>query len=304
MAQTLAGRTCSSAAPRAGTEQWQKFLRWGGMALAFCLLGAAVVAGWRRLSGAMNTPLPTIAFIGFGVAMAGLCGMAHTALAFASSARYRFQVACHFLLFLAAWIMIAAAWMPGTPSLGMLGLLAAVGGQQVASGYLLFRRFAATRRSSPSTTATRGTSASIFAATCGTPSNCHVPEGLAGISASRPKPLPPTENEEIFQQLVRRRAADGGEQLAGWVRVGFAVGQRIGNLHLAFCPPFARKPEVAVEVVDGPPARVRAVQALTYGARIEVRLAKAAEAPAVVLLHFVAQTAGEKEVSQGARTSV
>ena len=67
-----------------------------------------------------------------------------------------------------------------------------------------------------------------------------------------------------------------------------AAGQRTHNVHLAFCPPFARTPELAVEQVDGPRCRIKTVQLLPYGARLEVKLAAAAESATGVLLKFCA----------------
>jgi len=42
---------------------------------------------------------------------------------------------------------------------------------------------------------------------------------------------------EVIQQLTRSLAADGTEELTGWLRMAFAAGQRTGSVHVAFCPP-------------------------------------------------------------------
>jgi hypothetical protein len=111
--------------------------------------------------------------------------------------------------------------------------------------------------------------------------------------ASSPFPLAPqrhTEQGTLLQQLTRRQTADGSEELSGCVRVPFAAGQRTGNAHLAFCPPFAKAPELAVEQIDGPSCRIKTVQLLPYGARLELKLTAAADAPTNVLLQFSAHS--------------
>ena len=97
-------------------------------------------------------------------------------------------------------------------------------------------------------------------------------------------------SEDVTQQLTRSQAADGVEELSGWLRTAFAAGQRTGSLHVAFCPPFAVTPELEVEQLDGPEARIKTAQLLPYGARLDLKLAAAAEEPTSVLLQFSART--------------
>ena len=94
--------------------------------------------------------------------------------------------------------------------------------------------------------------------------------------------------EEVTQQLIRSRAADGTEVLSGWLRTFFAAGQRTGSVHVAICPPLDAVPEVAVEQIDGPEARIKTAQVLPYGVRLDLKLAAAAGEPTGVLLQFSA----------------
>ena len=64
----------------------------------------------------------------------------------------------------------------------------------------------------------------------------------------------------VSQQLTRSQTADGVEELSGWLRIAFVAGQRTGSLHVAFCPPFVTTPELAVEQLDGPEARLKTAQ--------------------------------------------
>ena len=100
--------------------------------------------------------------------------------------------------------------------------------------------------------------------------------------------------ENVTQQLTRSQAADGTEELSGWLRMPFVAGQRTSNVHVAFCPPFAATPVLEVEQSDGPEARIRTAQLLPYGARLDLKLAAAAEEPTAVLLQFSARTTRDK----------
>jgi hypothetical protein len=102
-------------------------------------------------------------------------------------------------------------------------------------------------------------------------------------------------SEEITQQLTRSTAADGTEEIAGWLRVAFAAGQRTASVHLAFCPPFARMPELSVEQIDGPTARIKTAQVLPYGARLDLKLQAAGEMPEDVMLQFSARVENREE---------
>ncbi len=93
---------------------------------------------------------------------------------------------------------------------------------------------------------------------------------------------------DVLQQLIRRRAADGGEILSGWLRVPLAASQRTANVHVAFCPPFPRTPQVAVEQLDGPAARIKKVQVLPYGVRLDLKLVEISDTADPVVLHFSA----------------
>ena len=92
--------------------------------------------------------------------------------------------------------------------------------------------------------------------------------------------------------MTRIKAADGTEELSGWLRMPFAAGQRTGSVHVAFCPPLPAAPELSVEQIDGPEARVKTAQLLPYGARLDLKLVAASEEPASVLLQFSARAEG------------
>jgi hypothetical protein len=96
--------------------------------------------------------------------------------------------------------------------------------------------------------------------------------------------------EDVLQQLTLSQDAAGGQRLCGWLRLRLAAGQRSGVVHVAFCPPFPRTPELSLEQLDGPAARVRTAQLLPHGVRLDLKLAVAASSGGSVLLRFAAWT--------------
>jgi hypothetical protein len=121
-----------------------------------------------------------------------------------------------------------------------------------------------------------------------------VPHPLSPVPTLRPPLSVDLETailpDEVTQQLTRSRAADGTEEISGLLRLAFAAGQRTGSIHVAFCPPLDAAPELEVEQIDGPEARIKQAQLLPYGARLDLKLAAATEEPASVLLQFSART--------------
>jgi hypothetical protein len=73
----------------------------------------------------------------------------------------------------------------------------------------------------------------------------------------------------------------------------FAAGQRTGTIHVAFCPSLRVTPELAVEQMEGPEARIKTAQLLPYGARVDLKLASPAQESTTVLLQFTARTPRE-----------
>jgi hypothetical protein len=75
---------------------------------------------------------------------------------------------------------------------------------------------------------------------------------------------------DVTQWLTRSQSA-GVEQIKGGMRVEFAPGQRDATIHLAFCPPFSRTPQVVTEDVDGASLEIRVAACFPFGARLTVR---------------------------------
>jgi hypothetical protein len=92
------------------------------------------------------------------------------------------------------------------------------------------------------------------------------------LSFPTPNELPQPRQEEIVQHLYRVRNEDGSELIYGTLRADFQTGQRSAVLHVGFCPPLPYLPEIEAEVLPGSEARLKIVQSLAHGARLNVKL--------------------------------
>jgi len=92
--------------------------------------------------------------------------------------------------------------------------------------------------------------------------------------------------ETITQSVQRELAADGAEAIRGVLRTRLEPGQRAASIHVGFCPPLPRFPEIECEQAGGPEADVKLAQALPHGARFDVRLKRPASEATTVELAF------------------
>lgn len=80
------------------------------------------------------------------------------------------------------------------------------------------------------------------------------------------------EVQDIVQQIFRLRNDAGYEVVYGTLRADFQPGQRTAVAHVGFCPPLDYRPEIEAEALPGKEARIKVVQALAHGVRIDVKL--------------------------------
>ncbi|HVT29997.1 MAG TPA: hypothetical protein VHE81_18410 [Lacipirellulaceae bacterium] len=94
--------------------------------------------------------------------------------------------------------------------------------------------------------------------------------------------------EQVLQQLMRIRTADGRDALRGTLAAEFAPGERLAAVYFGFCPPFESLPGVEVHVRDDLEADVKLTQLLHNGAQLDVRLREPAEESLVIMIEFQA----------------
>ena len=253
------------------------------------LIAAAAAILWRRLAGALVHPLQPGALLAAGISAATAAAAVRVGWSHRAAGRWAVwpDWTAMALTSLAAAGLLAGLWLPGTPLLPILAAVLVLLVEEIGVWAWVARRYARPKR--------RQAIGGADILVC--PASHDRQECLSHRSdvqecLSRRGDAPPPE--EVVQQLTRIRTADETEELRGWLRVPFAAGQRTASVHVAFCPPLAATPELAVEQIDGPDARLKTAQLLPYGARIDLKLAAAAEQAGVVVLEFVARAPIEK----------
>jgi len=267
--------------------------RWLLGALLALMWLAALLVVWRRMAGALSRPLPPPALIAVGVLLASAA--AAVRLTWRRLPGKSGQSGVFWLMALlptAAVLTFAAALSVRETALGPLAvfwtLLVAeeLWAWRPAAWTRLRARLPAWRRRVDPAQAP-----SHHAHTASTELAADVPAKAVSSDAVLPDALPRSgiPGDDVLQQLTRSLARDGSEQISGWLRAPFLPDQRTASVHVAFCPPFAATPELSVEQLDGPSARIKTAQLLPHGARLDLKLAATADEPATVLLQFSAR---------------
>jgi hypothetical protein len=287
----------------AATMSSTRSLRWQGRQLGFpsakaCRFVALLVLAWliaaaavltgRGYAGALRSPLEPVTLLAAGTLM-GLAGVIVRLGWFLPLGDDRIGRRDHAVQVLTAFAVAGLcgglSLPPGTPPEALILLRLVFVAEEGWAWFWFFRKW---QRSSSRTEKT-GPRFRIDAAHPATSRRTgHSEPPAAAVSVA--EPLDTTPPPEVLQQLTRSRAADGTEELFGWLRTPLAAGQRTASVHVAFCPPLDAMPEVEVEQIDGPEARIKMAQVLPYGARFDLKLASPADAAATVVLQFMART--------------
>jgi hypothetical protein len=299
-----------------GHELPASVVRWLAAAMLTLLSAAAVVVLWRRLAGALPHPLQPAPLLALAIAVAIAAG----------AIRLGWPLRCP------AGSAPRAAWIPmigASLAVAALGIAVSARAGNVAAllafwtmllleeGWAWQRVLRRTRHIAPvaawlgwrrmktgTGAAIDGVSASATVQPIAEPVSVFIQAPQASTVGSTPQSpqdkggLP---SDDVAQQFVRRRAADGSDTLSGFARLVFAPAQRTGSVHVAFCPPFARTPELSVAQIDGPEARIKTGQLLPYGVRLDLKLTAEAEQPISVLLRLMAREGAEAQVGQAPR---
>ena len=289
-------------------------LRALGAVLPALLVVVALVVAWRRMAGALQNPLdpPTLV-------LTGLLLIAMSALALIACAGSRRELSLKIVISLAVVAVAAGVTLPGAHGAALSVFWAAVLGHECWVWSPTLRQ--AWRKARRSSDWERPT---IVSQPIESNADSRLADGAASARAALPRSAAPAavgvdesafETQsgdldealeepceempldgpatDVLQQLTLSRASDGSQRLAGWLRMPVTVGQRTGNLHVAFCPPFPKTPEIEFEQISGPLCRVRLAQRLPYGARLELKLSTEAVEADSVLVRFSAEAKGQ-----------
>ena len=267
--------------------------RGAAVGLLVLLVSIAVILGWRRAAGAMAVPLDLaglllaallVAACAAGVRLAWLSATGGSQFG-SRRATSRANVVLAALVTLVVLAIGLLVSLPGTTLAGGLLLWVALAAEELCTwrlvlgpgGHVGTLSVSSSNHADASSVSPGGHAGSVFLGAA-----VGLPNGAETLSPGVP-------GEDVLQQLTRSRTADGGELLSGWLRVDLAAGQRTANLHVAFCPPFARVPRISVQQVDGPETRVKTVQTLPYGVRFDLKVADEEPEASTLLLQFAAE---------------
>jgi hypothetical protein len=264
------------------------------MVLAWLIVAAAIVTG-RGFAGALRMPLEPAALLTAGavVAAAGVVVRLGWLLSLGDTRiGPRDHVVQASTTFAVAFLYVALSHPSGTPAAALIALRLLFVAEEGWAWLWFFRRWQhSTQPATKSGTTFRIDAPHPQQTRHDVGPVVNLPEQVDSLPHEPIDTAPPPE---VTQQLTRSRAADGTEELFGWLRTPFAAGQRTGSVHVAFCPPLEMTPEVEVEQIDGPEARIKTAQLLPYGARFDLKLTAAADSPTTVVLQFVARSPSEE----------
>ena len=267
---------------RPGPGQLQ-LLRWLLVSAAAVSLVLGVFLLTRRVIGAGQRPLVAAGLLGLGLLVSTIAGWAHRAWARLAAGAGADGNAFHGLVSLTALTAGLTISLPGSSPAALAACwLMVVAAELTWWGPRLGPR----RRSQPVRPASEPAETA--------PAAGDLARGLLGeASAAAASEEPAADDWEHLPAHLRQRltyAVDehGQDVVYGTVRCEFAPGQRQQNVHLAFCPPLARVPELSLEQSHGPVAKIQPVLIETFGACLEVRLTSPSTEPTSVQIHFYA----------------
>lgn len=274
--------SCLATGPGAFDRPMAEFWRWSAGALVGLLWCAALLIGWRRLAGMLSRPLDPPVLLSVGglvvIAAAGVRWMRRRLPGESETSRpvrwgiflpYRWGARRARLWASGAVLCLGAALsLQGTETWGLATFWAMLLVEELWAWRPAAGRSPAGRRKA-----------------------WPLPPGT-GVRECRPATAVTDEapGDDVLQQLTRSQAADGSEQLSGWLRAPFGADQRTATVHLAFCPQFAKTPEFTVEQLDGPELLRINKAVFSFGARLDLKLAVPAAGPRGVLLQFSARS--------------
>jgi hypothetical protein len=280
----------SATSRRAGFDLLHAPVESVARAMCGALLSLVALAGafvWlRRATGHLGAPLSPGALVAAGAAIA------LAVLAFRSACSPMRLVPARMswrdwlstsVPTVIAVLSAAAVSLDGSPRFGLVGLWALVVGAEAASWGVALERRQRSRGTVPIIRSKMGLSPS--------PTPVSSPSLVTDDAEleSFDSPVNPLDDPSASQFMVRRRDLSGRETIEGWARAEFVASQRHATVHLAICPPLDRTPECYAELSDGPAGEIKVAQVLPWGVRLEIKLDKPAEVPAIALVEFSIQ---------------
>jgi len=246
----------------------QHLARQGACVLLALVVGAALLLGLRRFTGALERPLApaTLFAVGLALVIAVLVTRLIAARRFSPRALQTIDIVASVALLLAALSLS----LPGASTVGLALFWGALVGTEAAAWSPWRQR--------------------IVGRIAQNLEPGDEPEVPAESERSNLDCTTADECPGLLQRIVRTRTPEGLDTLSGWLGVELAAGQRSATAHVAFCPPFARAPQIEISADSETNARVKVAQVLAYGARFDVKLSVPATEPQTLPLRFTASS--------------
>ena len=268
---------------------------WVSLLLAAALALSALLIAGRRLAGGLEQPLSPLS-IGFAAALAALLAAGSRFSApMISVANSRASFAARWLPAVLLVVFVAALSVPGTSRAALAIAWSIVAAEEL----LVWLRFRTVARRRGVSMAPRGLQETIEQL-LSEPREPEIPLAISRVAAPAASALPlmppPLRaaigalSPEVVQQQTRTHLANGIDRLSGWLQMSLATSERNLTAHIAFCPPFIEAPKISLRQTAGPAGRIRAVQILPHGVRLELKLDFAPRQPQRVSVEFVAET--------------
>jgi len=252
---------------------------------------SAILIAVRRLAGGLEQPLSIASMTAAASLAALLAAGSRVALpSVFSSANHQTPLVVRWAPALLLAIFVAALSMPGTSTAALAVAWGIVAAEELLVG-IRFRTVA--RRNFHPPASPREPEPALAVSRIATlPPTAPLP--IAPFNAAPPllAPQSPPLTSEVVQQQTRSRLANGVDRLSGWLQMSLATGERNATAHIAFCPPFMEVPKISLRQTAGPAGRIRAVQILPHGVRLELKLDLSPRQPQRVSVEFVAETRG------------
>ena len=240
---------------------------------------AALVLLGRRVAGDLGRPLPPLDLAATGIIAATIAAGIRLLARCAHRGPFDKRAAA-----VLRWVpgvaivgLAGAVSLPGSSPLGLTALWLAIAVEELA----IWRRI---RRPQPRDAGPRESARQ--------PAEPVLQEGRT-IGPTELHATPPASDlfsaGDVVQQLVRSRSAAGADRLQGWLRTDFEPSERNATLHVAFCPPFDETPKLTVRQVSGPASRIKPMQLMPYGVRLELKRTAAGHEVATVVIEFSAE---------------
>ncbi len=223
----------------------------------------------RRIAGGLTEPLSSAALIAFGVILAAVAA-APRLIVMPPVTKGAAKALGFWLPAVAAISFAAAVSLPGSSPWGLAVLWIAIIGEEVC----MWRPWRLGPGRSERKCAPRP------------PAESHLDRPLAAPDQSE---AVLSLSGDVVQRLERTKSAAGVDRIEGWLKTELAAGERNATVHAAFCPPFEGLPEFTAIQAEGPEVRIKPVQLLAFGVRLELKLLQSSAERSTVVVHFVAE---------------